>query len=149
MNLLVAVRSVGEIRNVKTRNGIESQVRDLFVFDHTHSGFKISLWDPEQISRFRILVIQFFLPDNCFNYFHSASHWKPRVTILFMTDMKIDWNTYFKCATATLTLRTVVTEDPIGHEAQTLRSYARTAPLQNISILDQITGMIPDRKLFF
>lgn len=54
MNLLVAIRSVAEIRNVKTRGGVESQVRDLFVFDHTHSGFKISLWDPEQISRSHI-----------------------------------------------------------------------------------------------
>lgn len=60
--------------------------------------------------------------------------------------MKVIWNNYFKCTTGTLTTKTIVTEDPIGFEAETLRKYALIAPLLTSSMLEKMTSALPDRK---
>lgn len=74
-----------------------------------------------------------------------ANDWKPRVTVLFMTDVRVEWNSFAKAKTATLTARTIITENPLGKEVETLRNYAESAPLQPLAILDVMSCNIPNR----
>lgn len=60
--------------------------------------------------------------------------------------MKVMWNNYFKCTTGSITSKTIITEDPIGNEAEMLKKYALLAPLQASSILDKLTTTLPDRN---
>lgn len=124
VDLLVAVKSIGESRTINSKTGEQLPVRDIMVFDHTNPGMRITIWEPEIIS--------------------LANNWKSRSTILFMTDMRIEYNNFFKTKTAGLSQRTIITEDPIGPEAETLRQYALEAPLQLGAILDSMTCAIPD-----
>lgn len=129
VDLLVSIRTVGEVKHVTLRNGSQAQVREVVVFDQTHSGIKISLWEPE------IIML--------------ANNWRPRLTILFMTDMKIEWNNFMKAKTAQISQRTLITENPIGAEVENLRHYAMNAALQPSAILDSIALSIPNGKKIF
>lgn len=75
-----------------------------------------------------------------------AESWKPRETILFLTDVKVEWSSFHHSAVAVLTNRTVITENPVGIEADQLRNYAQTAALQTIAILDNLLSSLPNRK---
>lgn len=52
VDILVAIKSVGTLRSVKTKQGIEQQVRDFIALDHTYpAGVKIAIWDPDLMAR--------------------------------------------------------------------------------------------------
>lgn len=141
------MRTVCDIRYITLRSGFQQQVRDIIVFDHTYPNFKFSLWDPELIARYRHLLFTSYeiLIDALFTLCR-ASFWNSRSTILFMVDIKVVWNNFFKCTTGALTSKSIITEDPIGNEADMLRKYALIAPLQASSILEKMTSIIPDRN---
>lgn len=79
-------------------------------------------------------------------YRFSANMWKPRETILFMTDMRAAWSNFSRSTVAIITSRTIITEDPVGIEAFSLRKFAQTAPLQTDAILEALETSIPDRR---
>ncbi|GJQ67244.1 putative aspartate aminotransferase [Trypoxylus dichotomus] len=63
VDILVAVKTIGTVRSVKTREGIEQQVRDVMVFDHTCPvGVRVALWDPDLITRLCKLSIPIYVP---------------------------------------------------------------------------------------
>lgn len=64
-----------------------------------------------------------------------------------MTDMKAQWSQFHLGTIAVITPKTVITENPVGPEADALRQYAKNAPLQTVAILQNMTTSIPDRKL--
>ena len=98
-------------------------MREIVLFDHTSSGLRVAFWDPENMTR--------------------ATKWKPRTTILFITDTKIVWSGFLRAYSASVTGRSIVTENPIGKEATTLVTYAKNAPLEPVDILDQIIMDLP------
>lgn len=59
-----------------------------------------------------------------------------------MTDMKIEYSNFHKCLVPAISSRTIITEDPVGAPAETLRNYARTAPIYQSDILDQLCQSI-------
>nr|XP_022905749.1 meiosis-specific with OB domain-containing protein [Onthophagus taurus] len=118
VDMLVAVRSIGVVRNVKTKSGIEQEVRDFTVLDHTSEGVRMTTWDPELIAR--------------------IGFWKPRTTILFLADVKVEYSHFHKSIMPVIGSRTIITEDPIGQEAEQLRNYASTAPLLPSHIIEQL-----------
>lgn len=75
-----------------------------------------------------------------------ASKWKQRTTILFITDVKVEWSSFLRAYTATITSRSIVTEDPIGPEVLALHNYAKTAALTTADMLEQFVTELPDRK---
>ncbi|XP_045483669.1 meiosis-specific with OB domain-containing protein [Harmonia axyridis] len=109
-DILGAVASTSNVRMVKLKNGREAPVVDLMLFDQTHSGLRLTIWNKE--------------------YINKASHWKPRETIIFVTDVKIDWSGFHKTIVATFSSRSILTENPIGIEAKNLATYAKTAKLE-------------------
>ncbi|XP_069701481.1 meiosis-specific with OB domain-containing protein [Periplaneta americana] len=124
VNLLVAVRDVGPIKHIHTKTGRDTDCRDIMVFDQTNTGLPISLWNSETISR--------------------ADNWKPRETVLFLADMRLEWNAFRRGMAASESMCSIVTEDPDIPEAAALRIYARSAPLRPTAILAQLASSIPD-----
>jgi hypothetical protein len=66
--------------------------------------------------------------------------------VLFLVDMRLEWNAFRRGIVASEGPRSIVTEDPETPEAAALRMYARTAPLKASAILAQLANSIPDRK---
>lgn len=66
--------------------------------------------------------------------------------VLFLADMRLDWNAFRRGMVAAEGPRSIVTEDPETPEATALRMYARTAPTKASAILAQLVSSIPDRK---
>ncbi|XP_014242888.2 meiosis-specific with OB domain-containing protein [Cimex lectularius] len=123
VNLLVAVQKVGVSHNYKTRFGNESVVLEFLVMDRTSTGFTIQLWNNELIERAKI--------------------WKPRFTILFLSDIKIKWNAFRRSLYGDIGPRTIVTENPDTKEAMALAQFASTAPLQPVAIVDMLAELMP------
>lgn len=68
------------------------------------------------------------------------------VSVLFVADVKLDWNNFKKCMTGTVTARTIITENPDIRIADELRAHARVAPVIPSVILEQLATNYPDRK---
>lgn len=120
---------MGAMRSINTKTGQEAQLREVVIFDHTSPGLKMTLWDTDVMIR--------------------ANSWKPRATILFITDVRIEWSSFLRAYAASLTSRSIVTENPVGEQAVILAGYAKTATLATSAILDQLITDIPDRKILF
>ncbi|KAK9707968.1 hypothetical protein QE152_g27514 [Popillia japonica] len=56
--------------------------------------------------------------------------------------MKIEYNNFHKIFLPNISSRTIITENPVGIEANNLRSYALTAPIQPTEILDYLSVTI-------
>ncbi|CAG9767901.1 unnamed protein product [Ceutorhynchus assimilis] len=122
-DILGAVKGVNQIRSIKSRTGEMLQVREIELFDHTAPTLKVSLWEPDLINR--------------------SNSWKPRSTILFMTDLKIDWSNFGRAYMGKATTRTIVTENPASKEAKALFEYAQNAPIETFDLIEQMVTSIP------
>ncbi|XP_044761353.1 meiosis-specific with OB domain-containing protein [Coccinella septempunctata] len=122
-DILGAVAFASNVRMVKLKNGSEAPVIDVILFDQTHQGIRLNIWNKEYVSK--------------------AGCWKPRETIIFVTDVKIDWSGFHKTIVATFSSRSILTENPIGKEAENLARYAKTARLEAPNTWNQ-TFDIPD-----
>lgn len=71
------------------------------------------------------------------------------VEVLFVADLRLDWNNYKKRMAGTVTARTIITENPCFADADELREHARTAPTVPSLILDQLATNFPDRQFNF
>ena len=69
------------------------------------------------------------------------------MTVLFLADVRVDWNTFHRSTATSEGPRTIVTEGPDISEAIALRSYAHTAPISANAILAKLASSIPDREL--
>lgn len=63
-----------------------------------------------------------------------------------MTDLKIEYSHFHKTFLPSISSRTVITENPAGPEAQALKEYALTAPIQPAEILERLSNAIQDSK---
>ncbi|KAJ8917450.1 hypothetical protein NQ315_005497 [Exocentrus adspersus] len=124
VDILGAIRGLGAIRTINTKNKETLQVRTIEVFDHTAPSLKIEIWEPDIISR--------------------SINWKPRVTAVFFADLRICWSSFERSYIAKVSSRTIVTENPHGAEVEALLSYAQNAPIQTFEIVDQLVTALPD-----
>ncbi|KAK4879874.1 hypothetical protein RN001_008020 [Aquatica leii] len=115
------IRLVGKIRTVTTRIGVR-QVREIVIMDHTSSALRVNCWDPNLISR--------------------TGTWKISKTVVFITDVRCEWSDFSSSMTATLTSRSILTEDPVSIETENLRNYVkRIGPL---SFMDSTALSVQD-----
>lgn len=77
---------------------------------------------------------------------YRATSWQSRETILFISDIKLEWNNFTKCIVGRVFGRTVITEDPYTAEAEALRVYSRHAPISRNAVIDQVSQNFPDRN---
>ncbi|XP_046709422.1 meiosis-specific with OB domain-containing protein isoform X2 [Silurus meridionalis] len=112
INILAAVRSIGEPKYFTTSDGRKGQKLEIKLFDETLTSFPFICWDRETIQFVQTLP--------------------PRETVLFIVDARINFDTFRNSMVATATSKTIITMNP-GFlclyidtlEANQLFSYAK------------------------
>ena len=124
VDILAAVRSVAEEKKFPSRDGDgeERGVREVRLFDQTQDSLLLKLWDSETI--------------------RMAAEWIPRENILFLADVRIDYDNWRGAFVVTATGKTVVTVDPDTREAIALAKHAQMADFSSMSRLDQFVATI-------
>ena len=129
VDILAAVRSVGVEKKFPSRDGEggeERGVREVRLFDQTHDCLLLKLWDSELI--------------------RMAAEWIPREHILFLADVRIDYDSWRGSFVVTNNSKTVITVNPDTRETMALARHAQAADFSSMSRLDQFVATI-DPKL--
>ncbi|XP_056222348.1 meiosis-specific with OB domain-containing protein [Seriola aureovittata] len=105
INILAAVKSIGEPKQFTTSDGRKGQRLEVKLFDDSVSSFPLVCWDRE--------VIQL------------VQTWIPKETVLFIADAKIGFDSFRSCMAATVNSKTIITVNPDTREASLLFSYAK------------------------
>ncbi|XP_062999219.1 meiosis-specific with OB domain-containing protein [Elgaria multicarinata webbii] len=112
INVLAAIKSVGEPKYFTTsdrRKGHRCEVR---LYDETESSFAMTCWDNESIQ--------------------LAQSWQPRETVIFASDLRINFDKFRNCMVATVISKTIITTNPDTPEATILLKFIR----ENAEMLD-------------
>ncbi|CAK6961665.1 meiosis-specific with OB domain-containing protein [Scomber scombrus] len=105
INILAAVKSIGELKQFTTSDGRKGQRLELKLFDDSVSSFPLVCWDREAIQLVQTLI--------------------PKETVLFIADAKISFDSFRNGMTASVNSKTVITVNPDTREASLLFSYAK------------------------
>ncbi|KAM7371060.1 hypothetical protein PAMP_010558 [Pampus punctatissimus] len=105
INILAAVKSIGEPKQFTTSDGRKGQRLELKLFDDSVSSLPLICWDREAIQLVQTLI--------------------PKETVLFIADAKISFDSFRNGMTATVNSKTVITVNPDTREASLLFSYAK------------------------
>ncbi|XP_071963434.1 meiosis-specific with OB domain-containing protein-like isoform X2 [Antedon mediterranea] len=105
INLLVLVKSVGNVKDIVTKDGRSIHRCEVKVFDDTTLNFSIILWDMSAIEQ---------------TYF-----WIPKDTVLFFADVLIKFDSFRMCMTATVDSKTIIISNPDSPEAHSLYRYGK------------------------
>ncbi|KAG7226446.1 hypothetical protein INR49_013858, partial [Caranx melampygus] len=105
INILAAVKSIGEPKQFTTSDGRKGQRLEVKLFDDSVSSFPLVCWDRE--------VIQL------------VQTWIPKETVLFIADAKISFDSFRSGMAATVNSKTIITVNPDTREASLLFSYAK------------------------
>lgn len=130
VDILAAVRSVGEERKFSNRDGDEGEqkgVREVRLFDQTQDCLVLKLWDSELI--------------------RMAEEWMPREHILFLADVRIDYDSWKGAFVVTANSKTVITVNPNTREAMALARYAQLVDFSSVSRLDQFVATIESNSV--
>jgi len=130
VDILAAVRSVGVEKRFPSKDGDgddERGVREVRLFDQTADCLALKIWDSE-LNRI-------------------AEGWIPREAILFLADVRIDFDNWKGAFVVTANSKTVITVNPSTREAEALASYAQLADFSSISRLDQFVSTIDTKSV--
>ncbi|XP_057606812.1 meiosis-specific with OB domain-containing protein isoform X2 [Hippopotamus amphibius kiboko] len=105
INVLAAVRSVGEPKYFITSDRRKGQRCEVKLYDETESSFAMICWDNESIL--------------------LAQSWVPRETVIFASDVRISFDKFRNCMTATVISKTIITTNPDTPEANILLNFIR------------------------
>ncbi|KAM6165862.1 meiosis-specific with OB domain-containing protein isoform 1-T1 [Erethizon dorsatum] len=112
INILAAVRWVGEPKYFTTSDRRKGQRCEIKLYDETESSFAMTCWDNEFIL--------------------LAQSWMPRETVLFASDVRINFDKFRNCMTATVISKTIITTNPDTPEANILLNFIRENKERNI-----------------
>lgn len=105
INILAAVKSIGDTKQFTTSDGRRGQRLEVRLFDDSVSSFPLVCWDREAIQLIQPLI--------------------PRETVLFIADAKISFDSFRSSMVATVNSKSIVTVNPDTREASLLFSYAK------------------------
>ncbi|KAM6250132.1 meiosis-specific with OB domain-containing protein [Porphyrio hochstetteri] len=105
LNVLAAVMSVGETKYFMTSDKRKGQRCEVKLYDETEMSFPIVCWDNESIQ--------------------LAQNWIPRETVIFASDVRINFDKFRNCMTATVISKTIITTNPETAEANILFSFVK------------------------
>uniref|UniRef100_A0A1B0D4X2 MEIOB-like N-terminal domain-containing protein n=1 Tax=Phlebotomus papatasi TaxID=29031 RepID=A0A1B0D4X2_PHLPP len=108
VDLLVVVRMIRPLREIKTRHGRITHCREIVVMDKSFPGMLLTFWGK-----------------TCDDRINS---WKPMETCLILYDIKSDYSSFYRAVTLNFTSRTLITENIQVSEAKELIAYAATVP---------------------
>ncbi|XP_026207555.1 meiosis-specific with OB domain-containing protein [Anabas testudineus] len=105
INILAAVKLIGEPKQFTTSDGRKGQRLEVKLFDDSVSSFPLVCWDREVIQLVQTLI--------------------PKETVLFIADAKISFDSFRNGMAATVNSKTIITVNPDTREASLLFSYAK------------------------
>ncbi|XP_006100949.1 meiosis-specific with OB domain-containing protein [Myotis yumanensis] len=105
INVLAAVKSVGEPKYFTTSDRRKGQRCEVKLYDEMESSFAMICWDNESIL--------------------LAQSWVPRETVIFAADVRINFDKFRNCMTATVISKTIITTNPETPEANILLNFIR------------------------
>uniref|UniRef100_A0A8C5WF55 Meiosis-specific with OB domain-containing protein n=1 Tax=Leptobrachium leishanense TaxID=445787 RepID=A0A8C5WF55_9ANUR len=105
INILAAVRAVGEIKNFITSDKRRGQRCEVRLCDDLVASFAMICWDKESIQ--------------------MAQSWIPQETVIFASDIRINYDAFRNAMVATAVSKTIFTPNPDTSEGRALLSYAR------------------------
>ncbi|KAG8187557.1 hypothetical protein JTE90_008443 [Oedothorax gibbosus] len=114
VNLLVAIKEIGQLQTVKTKDGREAKKLQLSVFDQSHPVFPVLIWDAETAK---------FLIKYC-----------SKRSVVLISDIKVSYNNFMKEMTATSGNTTIFTPEPDIPDARVLYQYAMKVILSEDSM---------------
>ena len=102
--------------------GSERSTREVKLFDQTGDCLVLKLWDSELIS--------------------LSSDWMPRDHILFLSDVRVDFDSWKRSFVVTFTSKSVVTVNPETKETESLQRYAASVDFSTVSRLEQFSSSL-------
>lgn len=105
INVLAAVRSVGEPKYFTTSDRRKGQRCEVRLYDETEALFPLACWDNESIL--------------------LAQSWTPGETVIFAADVRISFDKFRNCMTATVISKSIITTNPDTPEANILLKFVR------------------------
>ncbi|XP_023248276.1 meiosis-specific with OB domain-containing protein [Copidosoma floridanum] len=109
VDVLVAVTFVSQTREIVTRMGEMTKIREFEVGDDTtDQTVSLTLWESEWI--------------------RLADKWEPKQTILFLADVQVVFNEKAKKSILTIVRKTIITENPMLKETEELRFQFQRKP---------------------
>ncbi|KAL2078151.1 hypothetical protein ACEWY4_025836 [Coilia grayii] len=105
INILAAVKSIGEQKFFTTSDGRKGQRMEIKLFDDTVTSFPLVCWDREAIQ-----------------LMHSLT---PKETVLFITDARVKFDRFRNNMSATVNTKTIITINPDTPEANQLYNFAK------------------------
>ncbi|XP_075686696.1 meiosis-specific with OB domain-containing protein isoform X3 [Rhinoderma darwinii] len=105
INILAAVRWVGEMKSFTTSDKRKGQRCEVKLFDDTVDSFAMICWDNVSIQ--------------------EAQTWIPRETVLFASEIRINYDSFRNSMVATVVSKTIFTTNPDMPEVYALLKYAR------------------------
>ncbi|XP_067390344.1 meiosis-specific with OB domain-containing protein isoform X2 [Emydura macquarii macquarii] len=105
INVLAAVKLVGEPKYFTTSDKRKGQRCEVKLYDETELSFAMICWDNESIQ--------------------LAQSWIPRETVIFASDLRINFDKFRNCMTATVISKTIITTNPDTPEANILFNFVK------------------------
>ncbi|KYO30832.1 meiosis-specific with OB domain-containing protein isoform B [Alligator mississippiensis] len=105
INVLAAVKFVGEPKYFITSDKRKGQRCEVKLYDETEMSFPMICWDNESIQ--------------------LAQSWMPRDTVIFASDVRINFDKFRNCMTATVISKTIITTNPDTPEANNMFSFVK------------------------
>lgn len=128
VDCLVCVRLVKVQREITTKLGKKLSIREVIVFDQSCNGMLLTIFNQ--------------------NYVENAENWRPFSTILYLSDVQVEFSEFHRTAILTLAKRTIITENPASRKTIELQAYVRCVPREmDISFSTEIG--LPECKLKF
>ncbi|XP_066496902.1 meiosis-specific with OB domain-containing protein [Tiliqua scincoides] len=105
LNVLAAVKSVGKPKAFTTSDRRKGHRCEVKLYDETESSFSMICWDNESIQ--------------------LVQSWMPRETVIFASDVRINFDKFRNCMVATIISKTIITTNPDTPEANILLNFIR------------------------
>ncbi|XP_052784045.1 meiosis-specific with OB domain-containing protein-like [Mya arenaria] len=106
ISLLVVVRKVGPARDITTKAGKHTKRCEVKLFDESCASFPLVLWGEDLVD--------------------LAQSWTPIETVLFVGDVRMNYDDYRSGMLATADSKTVITPNPDTPDAKCLFRYGQT-----------------------
>ncbi|XP_030611316.1 meiosis-specific with OB domain-containing protein isoform X2 [Archocentrus centrarchus] len=119
INILAAVKSIGDTKQFTTSDGRKGQRLEVRLFDDSVSSFPLVCWDREAIQLMQTLI--------------------PRET----ADAKISFDSFRSGMTATVNSKSIITVNPDTREASLLFSYAKEVSESGALDQDEMLEDVP------
>ncbi|XP_025023166.1 meiosis-specific with OB domain-containing protein [Python bivittatus] len=108
INVLAAIKSVGEPKYFATSDRRKGHRCEIRLCDDSESSFAMICWDNESIQ--------------------LAQSWVPQETVIFASDVRINFDKFRSCMIATVISKTIITINPDTAEANSLFNFIRQSP---------------------